>query len=109
MADFQHPFFSKIGKKLRVDPSETLKKLRKKVSLSRKKSTQKKFGQGRDSNSCPSAWQTTKSFNLDRQLEKDILAKRYHMINVEEKKKSDFRIKNLKLYYKDDLVDVVTK
>ena len=47
--------------------------------------------------------------STDRQLEKDILAKRYHMINVEGKKKSDFRIKNLKLYYKDDLVDVVTK
>ena len=31
------------------------------------------------------------------------------MINVEGKKKSDFRIKNLKLYYKDELVDVVTK
>ena len=47
--------------------------------------------------------------STDRQLEKDILAKRYHMINIEGKKKSDFRIKNLKLYYKDDLVDVVTK
>ena len=47
--------------------------------------------------------------STDRQLEKYIVAKRYHMINIEGKKKSDFRIKNLKLYYKDDLVDVVTK
>ena len=46
------------------DTSETLKKLRKKVSQSRKKSTQKKIGQGRDSNPCPSTWQTSKSRNL---------------------------------------------
>ena len=32
----------------------------KKVSQSRKKFAQKNFGQGRDSNPCPSAWKTSK-------------------------------------------------
>ena len=32
----------------------------KKVSRSRKKFAQKNFGQGRDSNPCPSAWKTSK-------------------------------------------------
>ena len=47
--------------------------------------------------------------STDCQLDKDILAKRFHVINVQQKKKSDFRIRNLKLYHKDALVDVVTK
>ena len=61
LAVFQHPFFCKIGKKMKSGPFRDIKKLRKKVSQSRKKSTQKKFGRGRDSNPCPSAWQTSKS------------------------------------------------
>lgn len=36
----------------------------------------------------------------DRQIEKQVLAKRYEMINSEGKSREDFRIKKLKLYYK---------
>ena len=44
-------------------PFGDIKKIAKKVSQSRK-NLQKKFGQGRESNPCPSAWQTSKSRNL---------------------------------------------
>ena len=42
----------------------------------------------------------------DRQTEKNLLAKRYQMITSEAKNKKDFRIKNLKLYYKGAPVDI---
>ena len=45
-------------------PFGDLKKISKKVSQSRKNLAEKKFGQGRDLNPCPSAWQTSKSRNL---------------------------------------------
>ena len=46
--------------------------------------------------------------SADRQLEKAVLAKRYHMVRVEGKDKQDFQIKNLKLYCKNTLVDIAT-
>ena len=46
---------------MKGDPLETLKKMRKKVSQSRKKPKQKIFGHGWDSNPRPSAWQTSKT------------------------------------------------
>ena len=58
---FEHPFFCKIGKKMKGDPLVTFKKFAKKVSPSRKKPAQKIFGHGRDSNPRPSAWQTSKT------------------------------------------------
>ena len=36
----------------------------------------------------------------DREIEKKVLAKRYEMINVENKEKKDFPIKHLHLFYK---------
>ena len=54
---FEYPFFA-IG-----DPLETLKKIAKKVSQSRNNLHKKYFGQGRDSNPRPSAWQTSKKPN----------------------------------------------
>ena len=60
LGGFEHPFLCKIEKKWRVDPLETLKKLRKKSHKAEKTCT-KKFDQGRDSNPRPSAWQTSKS------------------------------------------------
>ena len=50
-------------KKMKGDPLESLKKLRKK-SHRAEKPAQKTFGQGRDSNPRPSAWQTLKRRNL---------------------------------------------
>ena len=44
---------------------ETLKKMRKKVSSSRKKPAQKSFSHGRDSNPRPSAWQTSKTILIN--------------------------------------------
>ena len=61
LGGFEHPFLCKIGKKLRVDPLETLKKFAKKSLTKPKKTGTKKFDQGRDSNPRPSAWQTSKS------------------------------------------------
>ena len=46
--------------------------------------------------------------SADRQLEKAVLAKRYHVVTVEGKDRQDFHIKNLKLYYKNTLVDIAT-
>ena len=46
--------------------------------------------------------------SANRQLEKAVLAKRYHMVTVEVKDRQDFQIKNLKLYYKNTLVDIAT-
>ena len=46
--------------------------------------------------------------SADRQLEKVFLAKRYHMVTAEGKSRQDFQIKNLKLYYKNTLVDIAT-
>ena len=46
--------------------------------------------------------------SADRQLEKNVLAKRYHMVTVEGKDRQDFQIKNLKLYYKNTIVDIAT-
>ena len=42
----------------------------------------------------------------DRDLEKTLLSKRYNMINVEGKDRKDFRIKNLQLFYKGNVVDI---
>ena len=56
---FEHRFCCKIRKNLK-DFLVTLKKLR--VSQSRN-TMHKKFGQGRDSNPRPSAWQTSKKPN----------------------------------------------
>ena len=58
---FEHPFFCKVEKN-EGGPLGDIKKFAKK-SQSRKTCT-KNFGQGRDSNPCPSAWQTSKSRNL---------------------------------------------
>ena len=44
--------------------------------------------------------------SADRQREKNILSKRYHMIHAENKDKKDFRIRNLKLYYQNKEVEI---
>ena len=46
---------------MKGDPLETLKKICKKKSHKTEKPAQKVFGQGRDSNPFPSAWQTSKN------------------------------------------------
>ena len=50
--------FCKIDKKMTGGPFGDI--CEKKVSQSQKKIAQKNFGQGQDSNPCPSAWQTSK-------------------------------------------------
>ena len=45
----------------------------------------------------------------DRRLEKELLAKRYEMVTTEGKDEKDFRIKNLKLYYNNELVEIYTQ
>ena len=45
----------------------------------------------------------------DRRLEKELLAKRYEMVTTEGKDGKDFRIKILKLYYKNELAEVSTE
>ena len=55
-----HPFFCKIGKN-EGGPFGDIKKIcGKKSHKAGKKPAQKIFGQGRDSNPRPSAWQTSK-------------------------------------------------
>ena len=44
----------------------------------------------------------------DRRLEKQLLAKHYEMVTTEGKDRKDFRIKNLKFYYKNELVEIST-
>ena len=44
----------------------------------------------------------------DRRLEKELLAKRYEMVTTEGKDRKDLKIKNLKLYYKKELVEIST-
>ena len=56
---FEHQFFCKIEKN-EGDPLKTLKKYTKKSLTKSKKTCTEKFGQGRDSNLLPSAWQTSK-------------------------------------------------
>ena len=48
---------------MKGNPLETFKKIAKKVSQSRNNNAQKNFGQRRDSNPRPSAWQTSKNPN----------------------------------------------
>ena len=55
---FEHPFFCKIDKKMTGGPFGDI--WEKKSHEAEKKIAQKNFGQGRDSNPCPSAWQTSK-------------------------------------------------
>ena len=45
----------------------------------------------------------------DRRLEKELLAKRYEMVTTEGKDRKDFRIKKLKLYYRNELVEISTQ
>ena len=45
----------------------------------------------------------------DRRLEKELLAKRYEMVTTEGKNRNDFGIKNLKLYYKNELDEISTQ
>ena len=45
----------------------------------------------------------------DRRLEKELLAKRYEMVTTEGKDRKDFGIKILKLYYKNELVEISTQ
>ena len=45
-------------------PFGDIKIIAKKSLTKPKKNLHKKFGQGRDSNPCPSVWQTSKSRNL---------------------------------------------
>ena len=56
---FEHPF---CYNKQKMDPLETLKKFAKKSHKAETTCT-KKFGQGRDSNLRPCAWQTSKTPN----------------------------------------------
>ena len=42
----------------------------------------------------------------DRRREKELLAKRYEMVTAEGKDRKDFRIENLKLYCKNELVEI---
>ena len=59
---FELTFFCKI-KKMKGGPSETLKKIAKKIVSQRNELHEKMFGHGRDSNPRPSAWQTSKKPN----------------------------------------------
>ena len=61
---FEHPLFCKIGKNQGGTLWRHLKNLQKKVSQSRKPA-QKIFSHGRDSNSRPSAWQTSKTILIN--------------------------------------------
>ena len=45
----------------------------------------------------------------DCRLEKELLDKRYEMVTTEGKDRKDFRIKNFKLYYKNELVETSTQ
>ena len=45
----------------------------------------------------------------DRRPEKELLARRYEMVTTEGKDKKDFRIKKLKLFYKNELVEISTQ
>ena len=49
---------------MKSGPFGDIKKIAKKSLTKPKKIYIKKFGQGRDSNPCPFAWQTSKSRNL---------------------------------------------
>ena len=44
--------------------------------------------------------------SADRQLEKGVLTKCYHMVKVEGKDQHDFQVENLKLYYKKTVIDI---
>ena len=59
---FEHRFFCKIEKNLNRGPFGDIKNLRKKSHKAEIIRT-KNFGQGRDSNPRPSAWQTSKKPN----------------------------------------------
>ena len=56
---FEHPFFCKMEKN-EGGPFGDIEKICEKKSHKAEKPAQKIFGQGRDSNPRPSAWQTSK-------------------------------------------------
>ena len=61
---FGHPLFCKIGKN-EGGPLKTFEKVAKKSLTKPKKPAQKIFGDGRDSNPRPSAWQTSKTILIN--------------------------------------------
>ena len=44
----------------------------------------------------------------DREIAKKVLAERYEKMNVENKEKKDFRIKQLQLFYEGQIVNLET-